>query len=83
LQAAGASVSIGGFADLGDGSSFALSGGISIAAGGIGLGTLTGLDPRSRSTTGNTTLYYIDDGHAVLLEADPGESALGIWQATQ
>jgi hypothetical protein len=83
LQAAGASVSIGGFADLGDGSSFALSGGITLAAGGIGTGMLTGLDPRSRSTTGNATLYYIDDGHAVLLEADPGESALGIWQATQ
>lgn len=82
LQASGDSLSIGGFADAGDGTSFAVSGGVTLAADGIGSGTLTGLDPRSRTMTGHVTLYSIDAGHAVLLETDPGQSALGLWQST-
>jgi hypothetical protein len=81
LQTTNSSLSIDGFADAGDGTAFALGGGIALATDGIGSGTVTGLDPRSRSTTGNATLYFIDVDHAVLLEADPGQSALGFWQA--
>jgi hypothetical protein len=82
IQIAGGIASIGGFADAGDGIAFVLNGSIPIGADGISVGSLAGLDPRSRSAMGHVTLYSIDADHAVFLEADSGQSALGFWQAT-
>ena len=60
-----------GFVDNGNGAlAYLVSGSLTYVSDGIFTGTLTGLNPASSVTSGNFTLYLVDDTQAVLVETD-------------
>lgn len=69
---------VSGFADGGNGGAdFAISGTLTPAANGVFTGTLTGLDPASRTTPGNFISYLVDGTQGIAIETDNVQLALG------
>lgn len=67
-----------GFVDNGNGAlAYLVSGSLTYVSDGIFTGTLTGLNPASSVTSGNFTLYLVDDTQAVLVETDNSRLVLG------
>lgn len=56
---------------------FALSGEFILSAEGVFTGTLAGLDPASRTTTDDFTLYMVDNTQGVLIETDNTQLMIG------
>ena len=73
-----------GFADSGNGAAdFAISGSLTPASNGVFTGTLTGLDPASRTATNNFTFYLVDNTRAVAIETDNTQLTLGYLELQQ
>ncbi len=69
---------VSGFADGGSGGAdFAISGNLTPGANGVFTGTLTGLDPASRTTASNFTLYLVDGTQGIAIETDNTQLTLG------
>jgi hypothetical protein len=66
--------SLTGFGDGENGTTnFAISGSFTPTSNGILQGTITGLNAASPSTTGNFTLYLVDDTQGFAIETDSGK----------
>ena len=50
------------------------------APSGIFTGILTGLNSTSYTASNNFTLYFVDDAHAVMIETDSTQLALGLFE---
>jgi hypothetical protein len=73
-----------GFADSGNGAAdFAFSGSLTAGSNGVFTGTLTGLDPASRTTANDFTFYLVDTTRAVAIETDNSQLTLGFLELQQ
>jgi hypothetical protein len=73
-----------GFADSGNGAAdFAISGSLTAGSNGVFTGTLTGLDPASRTTANDFTFYLVDTTRAVAIETDNSQLTLGFLELQQ
>jgi hypothetical protein len=73
-----------GFADSGNpAADFAISGALTASSNGVFTGTLTGLDPASRTAANNFTFYLVDNTRAVAIETDNTQLTLGYLELQQ
>jgi hypothetical protein len=73
-----------GFADSGNGNAdFAITGNLTASSNGVFTGTLTGLDPTSRTTENDFAFYLADNTRAVAIETDNTQLTLGYLELLQ
>lgn len=76
--------SLTGFVDFGNGAADSrVSGSVTGASSGIFTGILAGLNPTSYTASDNFALYFVDDAHAVMIETDSTQLALGVFELQQ